>query len=266
MQLSQTLDKLMQKNNVSAYKMSKDTGISDRLIGYWRSGEKLPGAENLLTIANYFGISVDYLLTGKENNQESSNAHIVPVLRQDYRDFKAENDMVKLYNRVCRSIYTLHSDLVASVLLSAIDLPANQPCEIDENKLKWLAIHSETSAAFFRDERAAKPNYKIVRKIADEYAREGVMSLKELKTECSEVEQWERNYTLLYSEAIRRTAPNEYIGEILDMFANCHSKWTKDDLMNFIRKSFEEFKEDQYSKMSKIPEARTSISIPIPKR
>lgn len=68
MKLSQTLDKLMSERDVSAYKISKATGISDRLIGYWRKGEKLPGAENLLTIANYFGTSVDYLLTGKEKS------------------------------------------------------------------------------------------------------------------------------------------------------------------------------------------------------
>ncbi len=72
MKLSQTLDKLMSERDVSAYKISKATGISDRLIGYWRKGEKLPGAENLLTIANYFGISVDYLLTGKEKSSPTN--------------------------------------------------------------------------------------------------------------------------------------------------------------------------------------------------
>ena len=68
MKLSQTLDKLMTDKKISAYKISKETGVSDRLIGYWRNGEKMPSAENLLTIANYFGISVDYLLTGEEKS------------------------------------------------------------------------------------------------------------------------------------------------------------------------------------------------------
>lgn len=66
MKLSQVLNSLMAETNVSAYKISKETGISDRLIGYWKKGEKMPSAENLLTIANYFGISVDYLLTGED--------------------------------------------------------------------------------------------------------------------------------------------------------------------------------------------------------
>ena len=83
MNFSQTLDKMMNERGVTAYKISKETGISDRLIGYWRNGEKLPGAENLLTIANYFGISVDYLLTGSNFSDEFSD--IETKLVSDYR-------------------------------------------------------------------------------------------------------------------------------------------------------------------------------------
>ena len=71
MQVAQILNNLMESKSISAYKMSKDTGISDRLIGYWKKGEKLPSAENLMIISNYFGVSIDYLLTG-ENRKESN--------------------------------------------------------------------------------------------------------------------------------------------------------------------------------------------------
>lgn len=71
MQLAQILNNLMESKSNSAYKMSKDTGISDQLIGYWKKGEKLPSAENLMIISNYFGVSIDYLLTG-ENRKESN--------------------------------------------------------------------------------------------------------------------------------------------------------------------------------------------------
>lgn len=71
MQLAQILNNLMESKSISAYKMSKDTGISDRLIGYWKKSEKLPSAENLMIISNYFGVSIDYLLTG-ENRKESN--------------------------------------------------------------------------------------------------------------------------------------------------------------------------------------------------
>ena len=58
MQLAQILNNLMESKSIYAYKMSKDTGISDRLIGYWKKSEKLPSAENLMIISNYFGVSI----------------------------------------------------------------------------------------------------------------------------------------------------------------------------------------------------------------
>lgn len=71
MKFAQILNELMNERDISAYKISKETGISDRLIGYWRKGEKLPGAENLLIIADYFEVTVDYLLKGEETPNSS---------------------------------------------------------------------------------------------------------------------------------------------------------------------------------------------------
>lgn len=73
MNFSQKLCFLMDSQKISAYKMSKDTGISDRLIGYWRKGEKLPNAENLIIIANYFNTPIDELLGRTDNKNGYSN-------------------------------------------------------------------------------------------------------------------------------------------------------------------------------------------------
>jgi len=54
--------KLLQIRSISAYKLSADTGISQGLISNWKKGTKTPAAENLIVIADYFDISVDYLL------------------------------------------------------------------------------------------------------------------------------------------------------------------------------------------------------------
>lgn len=76
MNFSQKLCFLMDSQKISAYKMSKDTGISDRLIGYWRKGEKLPNAENLIIIANYFNTPIDELLGRTDNKNKYSNNNI----------------------------------------------------------------------------------------------------------------------------------------------------------------------------------------------
>jgi len=54
--------KLLQDRNVSSYKLTKDTGINNGLISKWKSGQVIPSAEKLIVLADYFDISVDYLL------------------------------------------------------------------------------------------------------------------------------------------------------------------------------------------------------------
>lgn len=59
---SDIFKQLLQKSNVTAYQMSKDTGISESLISNWKSGRQLPKYDSLNTLADYFGVSGDFLL------------------------------------------------------------------------------------------------------------------------------------------------------------------------------------------------------------
>lgn len=110
MKLSQVLNGLMAETNVSAYKISKETGISDRLIGYWKKGEKMPSAENLLTIANYFGISVDYLLTGEDKIKPIANDEL--ELLTYYKELP-EREQMKLIGRAS-ALAEVYKDQVES--------------------------------------------------------------------------------------------------------------------------------------------------------
>lgn len=62
-------NQLLQTRRISAYKLSRDTGITQGMISYWKSGERLPSAEHLIRLADYFDCSIDYLL-GRTNKQE----------------------------------------------------------------------------------------------------------------------------------------------------------------------------------------------------
>lgn len=53
---------LLQKQSVTAYKLSKDTGITEGLISQWKSGRQLPKYDNLKILCDYFNVSADYLL------------------------------------------------------------------------------------------------------------------------------------------------------------------------------------------------------------
>ncbi len=59
---------LLKKNNVTAYKVAKDTGISQGLMGEYKNGIKTPSSKNIVKIAKYFNVPVDYLLDRGNNN------------------------------------------------------------------------------------------------------------------------------------------------------------------------------------------------------
>lgn len=53
---------LLQKNNLTAYMLSKETGISEALISQWKNGRQLPKYNSINILCDYFGCSADYLL------------------------------------------------------------------------------------------------------------------------------------------------------------------------------------------------------------
>lgn len=55
----------MQKYGVSSYKVSKETGVSQTTLSDWKRGRSTPKTDNMKKIADYFGITMDYLMTGK---------------------------------------------------------------------------------------------------------------------------------------------------------------------------------------------------------
>jgi transcriptional regulator with XRE-family HTH domain len=57
---------LLQKFGVTPYKVSKETGVTQTSLSNWKSGKSTPSTQNLQKIADYFGVSVEYLITGKE--------------------------------------------------------------------------------------------------------------------------------------------------------------------------------------------------------
>ena len=59
---------LMNKKGIKAKKLSDDTGISTGNISDWKIGRSMPSADKLSILADYFNVSVDYLL-GREKNE-----------------------------------------------------------------------------------------------------------------------------------------------------------------------------------------------------
>ena len=64
-----TLKKLREEANLSQYALAPLLKVSQSTIGNWESGIRVPDATMLCTIANFFNVSVDYLL-GREKQQD----------------------------------------------------------------------------------------------------------------------------------------------------------------------------------------------------
>lgn len=59
----------IQSKGISAYSIAKQTGISQGLMNEYKNGIKLPTIVNLVKIADYLGVSIDYLL-GRSSSPE----------------------------------------------------------------------------------------------------------------------------------------------------------------------------------------------------
>lgn len=53
---------LLQKENKTAYQLSKDTGIAQSVLSDWKNGRSKPKVDKLKILADYFGVSIDYFL------------------------------------------------------------------------------------------------------------------------------------------------------------------------------------------------------------
>lgn len=62
----ENFEELCNRNNVRPSAVSKATGIHTATFTSWKQGKYTPKQDKLQLIADYFNVSVDYLMTGKE--------------------------------------------------------------------------------------------------------------------------------------------------------------------------------------------------------
>ena len=84
-------EQLLQKNGVTAYKVSKETGVTQSTLSDWKRGRSTPKSDNMKKIADYFGVSVDYLMTGKDEPKQKA-----PELnKRDERDIAKDLEILR---------------------------------------------------------------------------------------------------------------------------------------------------------------------------
>ena len=61
------LKEIRKSKGVSQLKMAMDLNMSQNTISRYETGEREPGINELIKIANYFNVSIDYLLDRTDN-------------------------------------------------------------------------------------------------------------------------------------------------------------------------------------------------------
>ena len=68
MEHTEIILKIMEERGITAYRMAKETGISESLFGKWKEKpSSRVASRNLVLIADYLGCSVDYLVGRTED-------------------------------------------------------------------------------------------------------------------------------------------------------------------------------------------------------
>lgn len=59
---------LMEINNIKAFKLTTDLGLSSSAITDWKKGKSKPSVEAVVKISKYFNVSTDYIIMGTKSH------------------------------------------------------------------------------------------------------------------------------------------------------------------------------------------------------
>lgn len=90
------LKELREKAGYSQYSFADEMGIAQSTVGGWESGKREPNFEMTQKIADFFGVTVDYLLGRDEAGAEKS-AGLNDELNEYLEELKNRSEMRMLF-------------------------------------------------------------------------------------------------------------------------------------------------------------------------
>ena len=69
-------EKLMKERGVTPYRVHKETGVAQSTLSDWKNGKCRPKIDKIRAIADYFGVSVDYLLGNEPKEKTPAEADV----------------------------------------------------------------------------------------------------------------------------------------------------------------------------------------------
>ena len=78
----EVFEQLLQKYGVTPYRVAKEAGVTQTALSNWKSGRSTPTTKTLQKIADYFEVTIDYLMTG-DISEESHEKKLTPKDEKD---------------------------------------------------------------------------------------------------------------------------------------------------------------------------------------
>lgn len=85
-------EKLLKEHGVTAYRVAKETGVTTATLTSWKQGKYTPKPEKLQKIADYFGVSLTYLMTGKDDAPKEPQ--LKPKDEKDIKEILANTEQL----------------------------------------------------------------------------------------------------------------------------------------------------------------------------
>jgi transcriptional regulator with XRE-family HTH domain len=92
----ETFEVLCKQKGVKPADVSKATGVATATLTNWKKGTYKPKYEKLQKIADYFGVSVEYLSTGKDGKNETY--YVNPATSQMAQELFDNPDLKMLFD------------------------------------------------------------------------------------------------------------------------------------------------------------------------
>lgn len=84
--------KLLKEHGLTAYRVAKETGVTTATLTSWKQGKYTPKPEKMQKIADYFGVSLTYLMTGKEETEKEPK--LKPKDQKDINEILANTEQL----------------------------------------------------------------------------------------------------------------------------------------------------------------------------
>lgn len=92
----QIFEKLCELKGITPYRVCKETGLTTATISNWKAGRYTPKQDKLQKIADYFGVSIEYLMTGVQTIHSDINDKIAvnPKTQKDIINILSDTEQM----------------------------------------------------------------------------------------------------------------------------------------------------------------------------